>query len=57
MIRAISNSDTSLSKTQVSFSSKLGTQELPCAKKMNILDKDKFSKNGPVCGVDMSFED
>lgn len=57
MIRAISVSDSSLNKTKVSFSSKLDVQELPCAKKMNVLNKDKFTKNGILCGVDLSFED
>ena len=57
MIKVISNVDNNSKKLNVSFSKQSKSVELPCAKKMNVLSNDKFTKKGALCGIDFSFED
>lgn len=58
MIKAISNLDNNSKGMKASLTKQMKYAELPCTKKMNNVQNDSFTKHrGPVCGVDMSFED
>lgn len=58
MLKAISNLGNTSKSKNVSFAKQSNAIELPYAKNLKNLKKDTFTRNeGPVCGIDLSFED